>query len=82
MESWSDISTWFDRIGRRQVPVWEENTFDLYVPGHLFDRLPETEPRHALEEMERVLVPDGYAFLVTRTTELDEIPWISQTFFG
>jgi ubiquinone/menaquinone biosynthesis C-methylase UbiE len=40
---------------------WKEDTFDLYVSSYLFDLLPEAELRQALKEMERVLVPDGYA---------------------
>jgi ubiquinone/menaquinone biosynthesis C-methylase UbiE len=72
--------TRFEQADCRKLP-WEENTFDLYVSSYLFDLLPETELRQALKEMERVLVPDGYAILVTMTTELDDIPWPSRTFF-
>lgn len=50
---------------------WPDSTFDLYVSSYLFDLLPEAELRQAIREMERVLVPDGYAILITMTTELD-----------
>jgi SAM-dependent methyltransferase len=72
--------TSFKQADCRTLP-WEDNTFDLYVSSYLFDLLPETELRQALNEMERVLVPDGYAILVTMTTELDDISWISRTFY-
>ncbi|MDH3986335.1 MAG: class I SAM-dependent methyltransferase, partial [Gammaproteobacteria bacterium] len=72
--------TSFRQADCRTLP-WEDNTFDLYVSSYLFDLLPETELRQALREMERILVPDGYAILVTMTTELDDIPWVSRTFY-
>ena len=50
---------------------WPEATFDLYVSSYLFDLLPEPELRQTIQEMERVLRPDGYAILITMTTELD-----------
>jgi ubiquinone/menaquinone biosynthesis C-methylase UbiE len=74
------LRTSFKQADCRALP-WEDNTFDLYVSSYLFDLLPETELRQALKEMERVLVPDGYAILITMTTELDDIPWISRTFY-
>lgn len=64
----------------RRLP-WNENTFDLYVSSYLFDLLPDMELRQVLKEMERVLAPDGYAILVTMTTEMDDIPLISRTFY-
>jgi ubiquinone/menaquinone biosynthesis C-methylase UbiE len=70
----------FEQTDCRTLP-WEENTFDLYVSSYLFDLLPEPELRESLKEMERVLVPDGYAILVTMTTELDDVPWFSRTFY-
>lgn len=72
--------TSFIRSDCRNLP-YEDNTFDLYVSSYLFDLLPEAELRHALREMKRVLVPDGYAILITMTTELDDIPWLSRTFY-
>ena len=60
---------------------WEENTFDLYVSSYLFDLLPEQELRNALKEMERVLVPDGYAILITMTTELNGLPLYKKIFY-
>ena len=64
----------------RKLP-WDDNTFDLYVSSYLFDLLPEDELKQALKEMERVLLPDGYAILVTMTTELEDLPWLERTFF-
>jgi ubiquinone/menaquinone biosynthesis C-methylase UbiE len=52
---------------------WQDNTFDLYVSSYLFDLLPEKELRKAILHMERVLRPDGYAILITMTTELDGV---------
>lgn len=52
---------------------WPNGSFDLYVSSYLFDLLPEEELRHAIREMERVLVPDGYAILITMTTELQGV---------
>ena len=70
----------FEQADCRSLP-WEENTFGLYVSSYLFDLLPELELRQTLQEMERVLVPDGYAILVTMTTEVEEIPWFRRSFF-
>lgn len=53
---------------------WPDNTFDLYVSSYLFDLLPEEELRKAITELERILVPDGYAILITMTTELKDVP--------
>jgi ubiquinone/menaquinone biosynthesis C-methylase UbiE len=72
--------TSFKQADCRTLP-WEDNTFDLYVSSYLFDLLPDTELRQALKEMGRVLVPDGYAILVTMTTELDDMRWVSRTFY-
>ena len=56
----------------RNLP-WEDNAFDLYVSSYLFDLLPEEELRETIQEMERVLRPDGYSILITMTTELDGV---------
>lgn len=50
---------------------WPDSTFDLYVSSYLFDLLPDGELGEAVKEIERVLVPDGYAILITMTTELE-----------
>lgn len=50
---------------------WPDDYFDLYVSSYLFDLLPGVELKKAILEMERVLRPDGYAILITMTTELD-----------
>lgn len=63
----------FKQADCRDLP-WEDNTFDLYVSSYLFDLLPEAELRQALLEMERVLLPDGFAILITMTTELEDLP--------
>ena len=60
---------------------WEDDTFDLYVSSYLFDLLPENELRQALHEMERVLSPDGYAILITMTTELGDVPWFKRSIY-
>jgi ubiquinone/menaquinone biosynthesis C-methylase UbiE len=52
---------------------WADNTFDLYIFSYLFDLLPEAELKQTISEMERVLCPDGYAILITMTTELDGV---------
>lgn len=70
----------FEKADCRALP-WEDNTFDLYVSSYLFDLLPEPELKQALQEMERVLVPDGYAILVTMTTELNDVPRIRKIFY-
>lgn len=70
----------FKQADCRALP-WQENTFDLYVSSYLFDLLPDVELRQALKEMERVLAPDGYAILVTMTTELDDIRWFRKPFY-
>lgn len=63
----------FEKANCLALP-WRDNTFDLYVSSYLFDLLPEAELRQAILEMERVLRPDGYAILITMTTELDSVP--------
>lgn len=62
----------FEKANCLNLP-WPDNTFDLYVSSYLFDLLPEIELRKAILEMERILRPDGYAILITMTTELDGI---------
>lgn len=59
----------FENADSLNLP-WLEDTFDLYVSSYLFDLLPEEELRQTIQEMERVLRPDGYAILITMTTEL------------
>lgn len=70
----------FKEADCRALP-WEDNTFDLYVSSYLFDLLPESELEQALIEMERVLVPDGYAILITMTTELEDLPKLKNIFY-
>ena len=70
----------FEQSDCRELP-WGDNTFDLYVSSYLFDLLPQEELKQALREMERVLRPDGYAILVTMTTELQDLPWLSRSFY-
>lgn len=60
---------------------WEDNAFDLYVSSYLFDLLPESELHKTIQEMERILVPDGYAILITMTTELDGVSWPLRTLY-
>ena len=62
----------FEKANCLNLP-WQENTFDLYVSSYLFDLLPEKELRKAILDMERVLRPDGYAILITMTTELNGV---------
>lgn len=64
-----------------QALPWPDNSFDVYVSSYLFDLLPETELRSALKEMERVLVPDGHAILITMTTELDGVSWVMRQIY-
>ncbi len=64
-----------------QKTPWPDNYFDLYVSSYLFDLLPEGEVNNAILEMERILKPNGYAILVTMTTELDGESWITKTFY-
>jgi ubiquinone/menaquinone biosynthesis C-methylase UbiE len=63
----------FEKANSLELP-WLDNTFDLYVSSYLFDLLPEAELRQTIQEMERVLRPDGYAILITMTTELEGVP--------
>lgn len=72
--------TSFEQSDCRNLP-WDDDTFDLYVSSYLFDLLPQEELVQALREMERVLRPDGYAILITMTTELKDLPWLSRTFY-
>jgi ubiquinone/menaquinone biosynthesis C-methylase UbiE len=58
-----------------------DESFDLYISSYLFDLLNEEEITLAIKEMERVLVPDGHAILITMTTELDDLWWPRRTFF-
>ena len=62
----------FEKADSRDLP-WSDNAFDLYVSSYLFDLLPEAELKQTILEMERVLRPDGYAILITMTTELDGV---------
>lgn len=64
-----------------QKTPWSDNYFDLYVSSYLFDLLPEVEVKSAILEMERILKPDGYAILVTMTTELEDVSWMKKTFY-
>ena len=70
----------FKQADCRELP-WETETFDLYVSSYLFDLLPEDELRKALDEMERVLKPDGFSILITMTTELDDVPPVPRFFY-
>jgi ubiquinone/menaquinone biosynthesis C-methylase UbiE len=70
----------FEQSDCRKLP-WDDDTFDLYVSSYLFDLLPEDELKQALCEMERILKPDGYGILVTMTTELQDLPWLSRNFY-
>ena len=70
----------FHQADCQKMP-WDDNSFDLYVSSYLFDLLPEAELRKAIAEMERILKPDGYAILVTMTTELNTVPWMKKIFY-
>jgi len=65
----------FKKANCRDLP-WSDGHFDLYVSSYLFDLLPENELKKAILEMERILRPDGYAILVTMTTELEGFSWV------
>jgi len=70
----------FEHANSLDLP-WPDNTFDLYVSSYLFDLLPEAELRQTILEIERVLRPDGYAILITMTTELDGVPKIMKLIY-
>ena len=70
----------FTKADCQNLP-WDDNTFDLYLSSYLFDLLPEDELRNTIEEMERVLCPDGYAILITMTTELDGASKLTKLFY-
>lgn len=70
----------FEKADCQNLP-WSDNTFDLYLSSYLFDLLPEAELRKTIQEMERVLCPDGYAILITMTTELDGASWLMKPFY-
>lgn len=57
-----------------------DGSFDLYVSSYLFDLLSEDELACAIKEMDRVLVPDGHAILITMTTELHDL-WLPLRIF-
>jgi len=58
-----------------------DKVFDLYVSSYLFDLLNEEEITLAFNEMERVIVPDGHAIIITMTTELDDLWWPKKMFY-
>ncbi|MEJ1298216.1 MAG: class I SAM-dependent methyltransferase [Candidatus Sedimenticola sp. (ex Thyasira tokunagai)] len=60
---------------------WPDNTFHVYLSSYLLDLLPEAELRLALREMERVLLPDGHAILITMTTELEGVSWLMRQIY-
>jgi len=60
---------------------YPDEIFDLYVSSYLFDLMNHEELNLAIKEMERVLVPDGHAILITMTTELDDVWWLRRFFF-
>ncbi|MGA9933022.1 MAG: class I SAM-dependent methyltransferase, partial [Terriglobales bacterium] len=64
----------FVRSDCRRLP-YADGTFDLYVSSYLLDLLNDEEIDSTLKEMERVLVPNGHAILITMTTELDDVRW-------
>jgi ubiquinone/menaquinone biosynthesis C-methylase UbiE len=70
----------FKQCDCMKLPYHDE-AFDLYVSSYLFDLLNEEELGRAINEMERVLVPDGHAVLITMTTELDDIWWPKRLFY-
>ena len=70
----------FEQADSQSMP-WPDNTFDLYISSYLFDLLPEEELRKTIREMERILTPDGYAILITMTTELDGASKLAKPFF-
>lgn len=70
----------FVKADCRNLP-WADETFDLYVSSYLFDLLPEQELTEAVAEMERVLLPDGYAILITMTTELRDVSWVKRILY-
>ena len=70
----------FKQSDCRNLPYPDEE-FDLYVSSYLFDLLNDQEIILAIKEMERVLVPDGHAILITMTTELDDAWWLRRLFY-
>jgi ubiquinone/menaquinone biosynthesis C-methylase UbiE len=64
----------FVRGDCRRLP-YPDSSFDLYISSYLFDLLNDEEIQSGLEEMERMLEPDGHAILITMTTELDDVHW-------
>jgi ubiquinone/menaquinone biosynthesis C-methylase UbiE len=70
----------FEQCDCLQLPYSDE-AFDLYVSSYLFDLLNPEELNLAIKEMERILVPDGHAILITMTTELDDIFWPKKLFY-
>lgn len=70
----------FEKSDCMRLPFPDES-FDLYVSSYLFDLLNEQEVTLTISEMERVLVPDGHAILITMTTELDDLGWFGRSFY-
>jgi ubiquinone/menaquinone biosynthesis C-methylase UbiE len=62
----------FVRTDCRRLP-YRDASFELYVSSYLFDLLNDEEIAATLAEMERILVPNGHAILITMTTELDDM---------
>ena len=58
-----------------------DEAFDLYMSSYLFDLLNEEEIMLAIKEIERVLIPDGHAILITMTTELHDLWWPIRAFY-
>lgn len=70
----------FKRSDCTKLPYPDES-FDLYVTSYLFDLLNKEEIVLAINEMERVLIPDGYAIIVTMTTEIDNMSRPARLFY-
>jgi ubiquinone/menaquinone biosynthesis C-methylase UbiE len=64
----------FERGDCKALPHKDES-FDLYISSYLFDLLSDDEIMRAINEMERVLMLDGHAILITMTTEISDIWW-------
>lgn len=60
----ASAALFFVRSDCRHLP-YADGTFDLYVSSYLLDLLNDEEIESTLQEMERVLAPDGHAILIT-----------------
>lgn len=59
-------------VGDAEKLPYKNNYFDLVVSHGVFDHISFSKAKNAIEEVQRVLVPEGYLFITLRSTESSE----------